>query len=80
MTGRTGNASNLTGEDLHLHFELRNVMDPGDGLLGRIDPARLYGRAPIDITFFDPQRETVSVAGWPGLRVRGINIPAGGRP
>lgn len=44
LTGKTGNASNLPSiEDEHLHFEIRTEVSPGRGLVGRIDPARLFG-------------------------------------
>jgi murein DD-endopeptidase MepM/ murein hydrolase activator NlpD len=74
MTGNTGNASNLKGEDQHLHFEIRTMLEPGSGLAGRIDPASLYGFAPIGVTYFEPHHGGLTVAGWPGLRVPGVNI------
>ena len=39
IIGKTGNASNFTGEDEHLHFEYRTGgAKPGRGLIGREDP------------------------------------------
>jgi murein DD-endopeptidase MepM/ murein hydrolase activator NlpD len=73
-TGRTGNASNMEGEDLHLHFEIRTKPRPGPGMTGRVDPASLYGRAPVNTMFVQghgrkPLTENVS-----GLRVPGVNV------
>jgi hypothetical protein len=47
-TGNTGNASNMTGQDQHLHFELREEISPGTGLQlqKRYDPKLLYGDPP----------------------------------
>lgn len=53
-TGRTGNASNLTGADLHLHFEIRTVAMPGLGLAGRISPFKIYGVCPLNSPIVDP--------------------------
>jgi len=46
-TGVTGNASGMTGDDQHLHFEIRTVAQPGTGLAGRLDPKDLYGEPPL---------------------------------
>lgn len=40
-TGATGNASSLTGDDLHLHFECRTEVSPGLGLVGRESPNKI---------------------------------------
>lgn len=53
QTGNTGNASSMTGEDQHLHFEIRTALMPGRGLHGRIDPQFLYPRTPIGCTVLD---------------------------
>ncbi|MBU0827693.1 MAG: M23 family metallopeptidase, partial [Gammaproteobacteria bacterium] len=45
-TGTSGNANGMTGEDQHLHFEIRDELEAGRGLGGRVDPKTLYGRAP----------------------------------
>lgn len=37
-SGNTGNASTMTGDDQHLHFELRTIQSPGLGLTGRENP------------------------------------------
>lgn len=41
-TGLSGNAGDYPRYP-HLHFEVRTQPRPGKGLVGRIDPARLYG-------------------------------------
>jgi murein DD-endopeptidase MepM/ murein hydrolase activator NlpD len=43
LTGKSGNAINFKGEDLHLHFEIRTAASLGRGLVGRLDPARVLG-------------------------------------
>lgn len=53
QTGNTGNARSMTGEDQHLHFEIRTALYPGRGLAGRIDPKFLYPRIPIGCTILD---------------------------
>lgn len=53
QTGNTGNANSMTGEDQHLHFEIRTIEMPGLGLSGRKDPAKLYDRTPIGFTVFE---------------------------
>jgi murein DD-endopeptidase MepM/ murein hydrolase activator NlpD len=74
-TGNTGNASTMQGEDQHLHFEIRTTRNAGGGLANRIDPATLYGRAPIGWTFFDGHGGKVSTfGGRPGLKVPGVNV------
>lgn len=45
-TGDSGNARNMTGEDLHLHFEFRTSLLPGTGLVGRVDPVTIFGGPP----------------------------------
>lgn len=49
LTGRSGNAGTMRGEDDHLHFELRTVAFPGRGLEGRLSPFTLFGRCPLKI-------------------------------
>ena len=74
-TGNTGNASTMRGEDQHLHFEIRTVWNSGPGLANRIDPATLYGRAPIGWTFFEGHGEKVTSFGErAGLKATGINV------
>lgn len=48
-TGCTGNASNMTGRDQHLHFEIRDIPLPGLGLEHRYCPLMLYGVCPLAI-------------------------------
>ena len=73
-TGNTGNAASMRGMDQHLHFEIRTIPDPGFGLGGRIDPARLYGRAPIGWTFFEGHGQKVVTASASGLKIPGVNV------
>jgi murein DD-endopeptidase MepM/ murein hydrolase activator NlpD len=73
-TGNTGNAQSMKGEDQHLHFEIRHVEAPGKGLVGRVDPATLYGRAPIGWTFFEMHDQKISTSGTLGLKAPGINV------
>lgn len=47
LTGNTGNAVAMKGEDCHLHFELRTVAQPGKGLAGRISPLELFRVLPL---------------------------------
>lgn len=47
LTGRSGNAGTMRGEDDHLHFELRTVAFPGRGLDGRETPLNIFGRCPL---------------------------------
>ena len=44
LTGTTGNANGMTGEDQHLHFEYRvgpELVNLGKGLVGRGDPNQI---------------------------------------
>ena len=51
-TGKTGSpAKGMTGEDLHLHFELMRIAEPGfaqTGLSQRYNPADIYGCTPLN--------------------------------
>ena len=73
-TGNTGNAASMAGDNQHLHFEIRTAKRPGRGLGGRIDPAQLYGRAPLGWTFFEGHGQKISTAGVRGLKVLGVNV------
>lgn len=48
LTGNTGNAFSMRGDDCHLHFELRTAPAPGGGLTGRISPLHLFGHCPLE--------------------------------
>ena len=48
LTGNTGNAVSMKGEDCHLHFELRTMKAPGLGLAGRLSPMEIFGVCPLD--------------------------------
>lgn len=49
-SGDSGNAKGMTGDDLHLHFEVRTVARPGLGLSGRISPGEVLGLCPLKTT------------------------------
>ena len=74
LTGNTGNAQSMRGEDQHLHFEIRKQKFPGKGLAGRVDPAALYGRAPTGFTVFNGHGKQPVTAGAYGLKHPGINV------
>lgn len=48
LTGNSGNAVSMRGEDCHLHFELRDIAAPGTGLAGRLSPMALFHHCPLD--------------------------------
>lgn len=48
LTGNTGNAVTMRGQDCHLHFEARFTKSPGMGLAGRFSPLQLFGACPMD--------------------------------
>ena len=73
-TGNSGNAWNMSGEDQHLHFEIRTTPTGGVGLAGRVDPADLYGRAPIGMMFVQGHGAKAPTGGSSGLRVPGVNV------
>ena len=73
LTGNTGNASGMQGEDQHLHFEIGTTARAGDRG-SRVDPSRLYGRAPIGWTFFESHGAKLVKASEAGLRVPGVNV------
>lgn len=69
LTGRSGNASNLTGDDMHLHFEIRTQLaHPGLGLAGRIDPVHIFGFTPL----YGPHLASRNTAVGSGLKVKSI--------
>lgn len=43
LTGKSGNASNMSKQDEHLHFEIRTQPSLGKGLAGRVDPGEVLG-------------------------------------
>lgn len=47
LTGKSGNAIEMQGKQIHLHFEIRTSPKPGLGLKGRIDPKTLYPSFPL---------------------------------
>lgn len=57
LTGNTGNAVSMTGEDQHLHFEIRTTAMPGLGLTQRVDPHDLYARTPIGCTVIETHND-----------------------
>jgi murein DD-endopeptidase MepM/ murein hydrolase activator NlpD len=48
LAGCTGNAAGMTGEDQHLHFEIRTEPHPARGLAGRISPLNVFRSVPLD--------------------------------
>ena len=56
LTGDSGNAKGLTGRNLHLHFEIRDIALPGLGLAGRINPESLYGVCPLHSAIMGGER------------------------
>ena len=74
LTGDSGNAKNPNGDEQHLHFEIRTQLAVGRGLGVRIDPAQLYGRAPLGWTFFEGHGQKLNASGATGLKVRGVNV------
>jgi murein DD-endopeptidase MepM/ murein hydrolase activator NlpD len=48
LTGNSGNATTMRGPDCHLHLELRTVVAPGTGLMGRESPLALFRHCPLD--------------------------------
>lgn len=74
-TGNTGNASTMTGEDQHLHFEIRTQASPGKGLEDRVDPTQVYGVCPLKSPIFESR---LSISGpratGQGIKVAGVNV------
>ncbi len=54
LTGESGNAKGMRGEDEHLHFEIRTVPRPGKGLVGRIDPKAVFAHCPLKVAVSGP--------------------------
>lgn len=48
LTGNSGNAAAMRGDDCHLHFELRTLAFPGPGLGGRLSPLAIFRHCPLD--------------------------------
>jgi murein DD-endopeptidase MepM/ murein hydrolase activator NlpD len=53
-TGASGNAAGMSGQDLHLHFEIRTKPMPGKGLDGRMTPGTVLEDLPLKIPIIDP--------------------------
>lgn len=47
LSGNTGNARGMRGEDQHLHFEVRTRPLPGRGLAHRYSPLVIFGECPL---------------------------------
>lgn len=55
FTGNSGNASNMSGLDEHLHFEIRtSVRPPPGGKPYRISPLEVFGKCPLHIAIVEP--------------------------
>jgi murein DD-endopeptidase MepM/ murein hydrolase activator NlpD len=73
-TGNSGNARGMTGEDQHLHFEIRTDSRGGNGLAGRVDPATLYGRAPRGVAILESHRQKRLLSGSTGLKMNAADM------
>ena len=73
-TGNSGNASGMSGEDQHLHFEIRTVENAKKGLAGRVDPEELYGRAPRGVTIVESQGQKRLLSGSTGLKLNASDM------
>lgn len=47
LSGNTGNARSMKGDDQHLHFEIRERPITGRGLTGRYSPLHVFGECPL---------------------------------
>lgn len=57
MTGNTGRARGMKGEDQHLHFEIRTQGRPGPGgPPNRLNPAEFFGQPPLMQKYFETYR------------------------
>lgn len=77
LTGNTGNASAMAGDEQHLHFELRTIALPGRGLGGRLDPRTVYGLVPLKVPIYDtrpPEHLKTLGRSGTGLKAPGINV------
>ena len=75
LTGNTGNADTMAGDNQHLHFEIRTVARTGRGLVGRIDPRSVYGCVPLSTTIVDSRSPDSQKAGTSaGLKVQGVTV------
>lgn len=76
LSGNTGNAAVMDGDDQHLHFEIRTINLPGKGLGGRINPREIYGSTPLNSTVYDsrpPHPQNLGMSA-PGVKVKGVNV------
>lgn len=77
LTGNTGNASTMKGDDQHLHFEIRTIEMPGRGLGGRVDPKTVYGFVPLRNPVYDTRPSEhlkTPMLGGTGLKIPGVNV------
>jgi murein DD-endopeptidase MepM/ murein hydrolase activator NlpD len=73
-TGISGNAKSMRGSDQYLHFEIRTIAKAGLGLTGRIDPAQIYGAAPISGVVFEGHGMKLERRTAHGMKLNGINV------
>jgi len=73
-TGTSGNAKGMTGEDQHLHFEIRTDQYARGGLSGRINPEELYGRAPKGVTIVESHAQKRLLSGSTGLKINATDM------
>lgn len=77
LTGNSGNASSMQGDDQHLHFEIRTMEMPGRGLGRRLDPKTVYGFVPLNKPIHDtrpPERLQTMGRSGTGIKQQGINV------
>ena len=53
-TGNSGNAFNMTGEDEHLHFEIRESVRPPPGSFHRLSPIKVFKTCPLHLAVVEP--------------------------
>jgi peptidoglycan LD-endopeptidase LytH len=54
LTGITGNAKSMKGDDQHLHFEIRKVAATGKGIKQHESPFIIYRKCPLKSPILDP--------------------------
>jgi murein DD-endopeptidase MepM/ murein hydrolase activator NlpD len=60
-TGDTGNARGMPAREQHLHFEIRTHPRPGKGIVGRLDPIRVFGTCPLLQSVRDPKHTVLGL-------------------
>ena len=73
-TGRSGNASQNSAAEAHLHFEIRTMVELPKGMTGRIDPATLYGRAPMGLTIIESHGQKLAKTSGTGFKISAADM------